>query len=167
MTALPAYVNSVFLLLIASFIAVTHYPIQRANQYLADVSAMIACHEALVQYADRSAAPGFSNAVPAMTLDAFLLPGVSPCEIYPFSFVFAAPGTAVTYLNAPSLSQNTIIQVVQKFSISAAYGLTAGATVANGSGGTQIVPELPATPVATPATIPTNTIAIQSIIKSH
>jgi hypothetical protein len=153
MTVLPAYVNSVFLMVIAMLIAVTHYPIQRTSQYLFSISAMIACHEALIQFADQN--PNSVGTIPAASVDAFLPPGIGDPGL--FTYVVQAPGTAATYLTAPSLTQGTIILMVQRLSV---YAITAGAVI-----GGNIVPALPATPVAAIAGVPNNTIAIQSPLR--
>jgi len=157
-TALPAYVNSLFLFLIASIIAITHYPIQRADQYLSNIAAMIACHEALIQYADQNTAA--SGTVPAASVDAFLPPGIKDPQL--FTYVIQAPGTVATFLTSASLSQNTVILMVQKLST---YSVLAG--VVSGGSPSYIVPAPPAQQVQAISGIPAGTIAIQTILRNN
>jgi uncharacterized protein YbjT (DUF2867 family) len=150
---LPSFVNSVFLALIATAIAISHRPITKANGYLGEISAMIACHEALVQFGDAN--PGATGTIARATVDALLPPGMTDPGL--FTYVIAAPGVAATYLTTPSLPQGTVIQIVQQLS---AYAITAG-TVSGGN----IVPAPPAAPVPVIAGVPNGTIAIQTSIR--
>lgn|SRR6202046_4973943 len=150
MSLLPAYVNMVFLAVIAAAISVSHRPIQQGNAYLSQISAMVVCHEALLQFGDKN--PGTTGTIEQSQVDAFLAPGALDPGL--FTYVIDAPGVAATYLSTSNLNQQTVILLVQKLS---GYAVTAGAV----SGG-NIVPAAPAPAVAAIAGIPNNTIAIQT-----
>jgi hypothetical protein len=154
MTALPAYLIVASLLLLAMLSAHNRARPTIVQQQQVLATELLACHQALVTYANANA--GKTGVIAASLVDAQLEPGA----VDPGSLVYLiATGTtpiAVTYL--PSAPASASIAIAQA-QLLAGNTIFAGPVV-NG----QIVPTPPTPPIAAPAGVPNGAIAIATVL---
>ena len=156
MQAYPFFIFALFLLICTTIKgAGVGMAVDTIRQYQATVSAMLGCHNALVQYVQANI--GVSGTIAAASVDAYLPPGsVDPGS---FTYVVTAPGTATTYLTVPARGQAIAITALQKFTN---FGVTAGSVTAG-----NIVARLPNQTVAASPGVPNGVIAVQTIVRNN
>lgn len=157
MQLLPAYINLFFLMLVM-IIRATHSAVYTmAGEYMYVAAPMLACHNALILYADAN--QGVSGTVMAATVDAYLPPNIT--DPGSFTYVITAPGTVDTYLTSTNglADPAAVITLVQTLSGNA---ITAGFV----SGG-QILTSSTMPEVSAAASVPNGAYVIQTTLRTH
>jgi hypothetical protein len=152
----PTYVTSVFLFIWAMMRALHPSTDSIQARFTGIVSEMIACHEALILYADANQT-SFGATIPQATVDAYLAPGTT--DPGAFTYQYISPGVVQTYLTFATPHDAIPAAMIQRLN----SGNIFAGIVSNG----QIVPTAPLSPVPVYGTVPNGTIAIQTILRNH